>query len=165
MNNTLTFRWFIKLVLMFLFCTMWHFLLPHTTYWPALCSYSLLLILNLKQTLESRLFIDSQSYQEKYGVETTDSTKYGQCIQCNVSFILNNYWLKYLIFLHCSKSCWMPRSGTNCSESCSRTCRTNVNLWPPSNTHCDKGQKNCTETRLLLHFLHHLFSVIYRGVY
>lgn len=79
MNNTLTFRWFIKLVLMFLFCTMWHFLLPHTTNWPALCSYSLLLILNLKQTLESRLFIDSQSYQEKYGVETTDSTKYGQC--------------------------------------------------------------------------------------
>lgn len=42
-------------------------------------------------------------------------------------------------FPDCSKSCWMPKSGTTCSESCSRTCRTSVNLWLPSNTHCESG--------------------------
>lgn len=53
----------------------------------------------------------------------------------------------------------MLRSGTICSESCSRTCRTNVSLWRPSNTHCDGGgggaglthctdamQTHCTKT-------------------
>lgn len=45
----------------------------------------------------------------------------------------------------------MLRSGTICSESCSRTCRTNVNLWRPSNTHCDGGGggarlTHCTDT-------------------
>lgn len=51
-----------------------------------------------------------------------------------VSFIMET---EIFFFLKCSKSCWMLRSGTMRSESCSRTCRTNVNLWPPSNTHCD----------------------------
>lgn len=75
-----------------------------------------------------------------------------RCSVCNIpSFLFFNLFF----FLQNSKSCWTLRSGTTCSESCSRTCRTNVSLWRPSNTHCDGGQPgwptdevqtNCTET-------------------